>query len=142
MENLLEYCRKTSDEVRRNGSVNFKEVNSQQKLDDFESAYVDFERTVTQDYERRFREASERGQKFFTLLRYKTKEQPTYGTARKFSASTILYGVSDNREESGLSRLRNFFEGFSVTLRHDKKTGFSTLTVSPFFPKKKNDASV
>lgn len=138
MEDLLNYCRTTSDKVRSSTTeLNYKEINQRQRHDDFEQAYREFEASVTQDYDRRFREAADRGQKFFTLLKYKNTNQPYYGSARKFSAQTIIYGITDNREESGLTRLRNFFNGFNVTFRNNRETGYSTLTVSPFFPKKK-----
>tara|TARA_Y100001970_G_C13733756_1_gene602743 strand:- start:130 stop:564 length:435 start_codon:yes stop_codon:yes gene_type:complete len=138
MEDLLNYCRTTSDRVRSESQeLNFKEINQRQRLDDFEQAYREFEESVTQGYDRRFREAADRGQKFFTLLKYKNSNQPYYGSARKFSAQTIIYGITDNREESGLTRLRNFFNGFNVSFRNNKETGYSTLTVSPFFPKKR-----
>jgi hypothetical protein len=138
MEDLLNYCRTTSDKVRSSTTeLNYKEINQRQRHDDFEQAYREFEASVTQDYDRRFREAADRGQKFFTLLKYKNTNQPYYGSARKFSAQTIIYGITDNREESGLTRLRSFFNGFNVTFRNNRETGYSTLTVSPFFPKKK-----
>ena len=120
MEDLSKYCRETSDRVRsETGKIDFRELNQQERLQNFEVAYQEFLQSVTKDYEKKFREASEKGKKSITLMSYTNDTQPRFGgLGRTFTVRQVLWGVKGltERDQSGINRLRHeFFDNKSRT---------------------------